>query len=105
MVIVITNQRDEDDDDLRPALELLRRKHLVVLASLRETAVEALATAQVADHVDALRACAALDYIQARRRALERVGGHGVITLDVAPSKLPIALAEKYLEIKRAGRL
>jgi len=105
LVVLVTNQRDEDEDDLRPALEILRRKHLVVIASLRETSVEALAAAPIATHEDALRSCAALDYAQSRRRALERLAGLGVLTMDIVPSKLSIALAEKYLEIKRAGRL
>jgi uncharacterized protein (DUF58 family) len=105
LVVIVTNQRDEDEDELRPALELLRRKHLIVLASLREATVEALATSQIATHADALRSCAALDYLQSRRTTLERLAGRGVLPLDVLPSRLPIALAEKYLEIKRAGRL
>lgn len=105
LVLVVTNQRDEDDDDLRPALELLRKRHLVVLASLREVAVDALAETRIATHADALRSCAALDYLASRRRALERASGLGALQVDVPPSKLPLALAEKYLEIKRAGRL
>jgi uncharacterized protein (DUF58 family) len=105
LVVVVTNQRDEDEEDLRPALELLRRRHVVVLASLREVSVDALAEAEVSSLEGALRHCAALDYVQARRRSLETLSGRGVITLDVAPSRLAVALAEKYLEIKRAGRL
>jgi uncharacterized protein (DUF58 family) len=105
LIVIVTNQRDEDDDDLRPALELLRKRHLVVLASLREVVVDQLADAPIATHADAVRSCAALDYLASRRRALERASGLGVLQVDVAPSRLPLALAEKYLEIKRAGRL
>ena len=36
LVVVLTNLRDEDDDTLLPALELLRARHLVLFASLRE---------------------------------------------------------------------
>ena len=35
-MILLTNLRDEDDDTLLPALQLLRTRHLVVFASLRE---------------------------------------------------------------------
>jgi uncharacterized protein (DUF58 family) len=105
LVIVLTNQRDEDEDDLRPALELLRRRHLVVFASLREVAVEDMRTAPVTDLDSALRSCAAAQYVHGRRRALEALRGRGVIPMDVAPRDLPVALAEQYLEIKRAGRL
>lgn len=105
LVVVVTNQRDEDEDELGPALDLLRTRHLVVLASLRETSVEALLQAPVEGFDDALATCAAEAYAQARRRALERHAGRGVLTLDIAPSELQVALAEKYLEIKRSGRL
>jgi uncharacterized protein (DUF58 family) len=105
LVILVTNQRDEDEEELRPALELLRRRHLVVLASLRETRVDALARAPIDGFEAALRSCAALDYVQRRRAALERLRGRGVIALDLAPRELPVALANQYLDIKRAGRL
>lgn len=105
LVIVITNQRDEDEDELRPALELLRKRHLVVLASLREVSVDAMTKAPIREHADALRSCAAWEYVRARRASLERLSGRGVITMDIAPSELPTGLTEKYLEIKRAGRL
>ncbi|MCC7015450.1 MAG: DUF58 domain-containing protein [Planctomycetes bacterium] len=105
LVIVLTNQRDEDEADLRPALELLRRRHLVVLASLREVQVERLLEKGIQGHADALEVCAALDYVRARRTSLERLSGRGVITMDIPPAELAVALAEKYLEIKRAGRL
>ncbi len=105
LIVVITNQRDEDEDELGPALELLRARHLVVLASLRETSVQALLDGPVGGLEDALARCAAMDYAHGRRAALERHSGRGVLTLDVAPSELQVALAEKYLEIKRSGQL
>ena len=39
LVIVITNFRDEDSTELGQALRLLRSRHLVLLASLRERIV------------------------------------------------------------------
>ncbi len=39
LVIVITNFRDEDSSELSQALRLLRSRHLVLLASLRERIV------------------------------------------------------------------
>jgi hypothetical protein len=49
--------------------------------------------------------CAALDYTQSRRRSLDRLRTGGVVTLDLEPASLPVALVEKYLDIKRSGRL
>ena len=70
-----------------------------------ETSVDGLLHAPLDDFQAALRRCAALDYTQARRRSLERLRTGGVVTLDLQPSELPVALAEKYLDIKRSGRL
>src|SRR5204863_9782 len=51
LVIVITNFRDEDSAELGAALRLLRSRHLVLLASLRERVVRELMTQPLAsDH-------------------------------------------------------
>ena len=48
---------------------------------------------------------AAADYLALRERVFRRIGASGVMTLDVEPEKLPIALVNRYLELKRGGRL
>ena len=53
----------------------------------------------------ALTHAAALDYREDRALALRRVARHGAMTLDVAPAQLPVALVNRYLDIKRSGRL
>jgi hypothetical protein len=40
-----------------------------------------------------------------RERVFRRIGAAGVMTLDVEPERLPIALVNRYLELKREGRL
>jgi uncharacterized protein (DUF58 family) len=105
LVIVLTTQHDEDEAELRAALSLLRARHLVVLASLREGSVEARIQAPATDLDAALSACAAVGFKAARARSLERLRGSHTLTLDVAPTDLAIALAERYLDIKRSGRL
>lgn len=105
LVVLLTNQRDDDEDELRPALELLRKQHRVVLASLREGNVERMAEAAPNDFDAAARLCAAQGYLDARQATLERLRGRGVVTLDCAPARLHVELAQKYLEIKRAGSL
>ena len=105
LVIVMSNLRDEDDDVLAPALALLRRRHLVLFASLREPSLDEALTRPVKGLDSALTYTAALDHMQARSRAIGRVRHGGAMLLDVAPSRLPIALVNRYLEIKRAGVL
>lgn len=105
LVIVLTNLRDEDDAALLPALKLLRARHLVVLASLREAILSRALTARVDSFERAVTHAAAADYLENRERAFRRIENTGAITLDVEPERLPIALVNRYLGLKREGRL
>ena len=105
LVILMTNLRDEDDDTLLPALDLLKTRHLVVLASLREAILARALSARVDSFERAVTHAAAADYLAQRTRAFRRIDAAGVITLDVEPEGLPIALVNRYLELKRGGRL
>ncbi|HEX5041732.1 MAG TPA: DUF58 domain-containing protein [Candidatus Polarisedimenticolaceae bacterium] len=105
LVVVLANLRDEDGEEMRGALHLLGRRHLVLLASLRETVLEEALETPVASLPDALRVTAIHDYLAARRRAHQDLASHGVNLLDVRPSDLPIALVNRYLDIKAAGAL
>ena len=105
LVILLTNLRDEDDDGLLPALALLRSRHLVVLASLREAILSRALIARVDSFDRAVTHAAAADYLALRERVFRRIGASGVMTLDVEPEKLPITLVNRYLELKKSGRL
>jgi uncharacterized protein (DUF58 family) len=105
LVIVLTNLRDEDDGTLLPALKLLRSRHLVVLASLREAILSRALSARVDSFDRAVTHAAAADYLAGRERSFRRLEAAGVVTLDVEPERLPIALVNRYLELKRSGSL
>ena len=105
LVIILTNLRDEDDDELGPALKLLRSRHLVMLASLREPSLDQTLARPITGLDDALTHAAAVDYREERKRALRRAQQNGTQVLDVAPNLLPVALVNRYLAIKRSGML
>lgn len=105
LVIVLTNLRDEDDETLLPALKLLRTRHLVVLASLREAIISRALSARVDSFDRAVTHAAAADYLAARERSFRRIGAAGGVCLDVEPERLAISLVNRYLELKRGGRL
>ena len=105
LVIVLTNLRDEDDETLLPALKLLRTRHLVVLASLREALISRALSARVDSFDRAVTHAAAADYLAARERSFRRIGAAGGVCLDVEPERLAISLVNRYLELKRGGRL
>jgi uncharacterized protein (DUF58 family) len=105
LVVVISNLRDEDDDTLMPALGLLRRRHLVLFASLRETVLGSTLSAPVRDLDDALTHAATADYLHARQAAFNRLERAGAMLIDVEPQDLPLALVNRYLEVKGSGVL
>ncbi|HJV91547.1 MAG TPA: DUF58 domain-containing protein [Holophagaceae bacterium] len=103
LIVLLTNLRDEEDDTLAPALRLLRHKHLVLVANLREAAVDRLLAQPPLTLPEALTQAAALEW-QARREAALRALGHlGAQVLDVKPEALPTALVNRYLELKASG--
>jgi uncharacterized protein (DUF58 family) len=105
LVIVLTNLRDEDDETLLPALRLLRTRHLVVLASLRESIISRALSARVDSFDRAVTHAAAADYLAARERTFRLMAASGAVCLDVEPERLAISLVNRYLELKREGRL
>jgi len=105
LVIVVSNVRDEDDKELRMALNLLSRQHLVVLASLREQALDDAAHDPGATLETAIRSASAMHYLAERERVHETLRREGANVLDVRCSELSGALIERYLAIKRGNRL
>lgn len=105
LVMLVTNLRDEDMDDVLAAAALLRRRHLVCIASLREDALDEALAAEPADLPAALRSAATAQYLARRGQAHDALRSHGVLVLDVTSAQLPAALVERYLSIKRDGLL
>ena len=105
LVIVLTNFRDEDAPELAPALRLLRRRHLVLVASLRERVLRGLAERPLTHPDDAVTAATAHLFDQNRRDAFARIVAGDPLSLDVEPAQLPAALVNRYHAVKRAGLL
>jgi uncharacterized protein (DUF58 family) len=105
LVMLVTNLRDEDIEDVLAAVRLLQQRHRVVVASLREEALDAALATPPEGLPDALRAAAAARYLEQRGAAHEALRQHRVTVLDVTCAELPGALVERYLAIKRDGLL
>ena len=105
LVILLTNLRDEDLDDLLPAVHILRKRHLVLLASMREQAIDQALDKPVDNQEDALHKAAVQHYLATREATLQRIRAAGIRCLDVAPPALSVNLINHYLDIKRSGIL
>ncbi|SMC27075.1 Uncharacterized conserved protein, DUF58 family, contains vWF domain [Andreprevotia lacus DSM 23236] len=105
LVVLLTNLRDEDSDSLADAMTLLVNPHRVLCASLRETVLDSELLRPVADFEAALTHCGTLEYLEARRKAFNALSGHGRELIDVTPQALPLALVNRYREMKEGGVL
>ncbi|MDA7880759.1 DUF58 domain-containing protein [Akkermansiaceae bacterium] len=102
MVVVLTNLRGEDGDELVEPLRKLRQKHVVVLASLRESGIDQMLDKEVGNFDEALGYLAAQDYSSERERVLANLRSHGVVTLDETAQNFPVALANRYLDSRES---
>jgi uncharacterized protein (DUF58 family) len=105
LVVIVTNTRDEDQADLTAAVRLLQRRHLVVVANLRESLLDQTMSQPVRDFDGALRFHATGEYLDSRRRSLETLRHQGAVVLDLLAPHLPVALVNNYLTIKASGAL
>ena len=105
LLMLVTNLRDEDIEDLLAAVRMLQKRHLVVVASLRERALDEALEEEVRDVAGAVRAGATARYLAQRAAAHDALRRHRVMVLDVTCEQLPAALVERYLAIKRDGLL
>jgi len=104
LVVLLTNLREEDED-LAPALKLLRKRHVVLLANLREVALDPIREDPIHDFSDALQYAGTMDYLighRERHRTLARLAN---VAIQTTPAELPIAVVNSYWQIKRSGVL
>ncbi len=105
LVVVITNFRDEDGAELADALKLMRSRHLVLLASLRERVVRELIEQPLKHREAAIEVASAHLYEQGRRNAFNRLAARDTLMIDVEPPQLGVELVNRYNAVKKSGRL
>jgi uncharacterized protein (DUF58 family) len=105
LIIVLTNIRDEDSDDLLPAVNLLRKRHLVLVSSLREKAIDNVLQQPIKKLPDAILNAATHQYLQHRKKAFEKLLHNGTSALETTPDHLSVELINAYLNIKSSGIL
>lgn len=92
-------------ETLLPALPLVLRSHVVIVASVSDPEVVRWARAVPGETGTAYRKAAAIAALEERRRLSARLRGLGAKVVDEAPHRFAAALADAYLEIKARGRL
>ncbi|PTR29406.1 DUF58 domain-containing protein [Pseudomonas sp. GV085] len=105
LVVLVTNLRVEDDEDLLTAVNRMGKAHRVIVASLREDVLDSLRHTPVQTLQEALAYCGTVDYLNARAELHERLSAHGVQVVDARPEQLGPALVTHYLSRKKAGSI
>ena len=105
LVVVLTNFRDEDCAELEAALKLMRTRHLVLLASLKESVVAELVSQPLTDARAVTEVASAHWFERSRAEAFRRLAGRDQLLVDVEPQKLAATLVNRYHAVKRARLL
>jgi uncharacterized protein (DUF58 family) len=109
-IILISNFREEDGESLSWILRRIEKRHLLLMVSFRESEAEKIAFPQnlndnSASPEDTLKTAAAFSYLASRRRLYQSWEHLGLLTLETTPEKVSSALINKYLSVKKSGRL
>ena len=105
LVVLITNCRDEDSTELAAAIGLLRSRHFVVLANLREQIVGRIAAQPLTNPIAVLEVAAAVEYDQRRRDMHKRLAMGGAVLIDCEPRALGVELVNRYNVLKRTSAI
>ena len=105
MVVFLTNLRSEDASHLVGPLMELRKKHLVVLATLQERSLQPLVSKPLQTLDDAVTCAATHLYLDERSSLMTYLRSQRLQLVDATSQDLPLALVNRYLDIKKGGQL
>ena len=105
LVLLVTTLKDEDFEDLRPAIHLLKQKHLVAIINIEDTAIETAKKQDVLNFEDSLIHSVAEKIDLVTQRQLRHFQQEGVICVHCSAKNLTSSVINSYLEVKRAGLL
>ncbi|MEU3476563.1 DUF58 domain-containing protein [Streptomyces sp. NPDC033754] len=92
------------EEGLLPVLPQLTQRHTVLLASVADPQIAAMAATR--GSIEGVYEAAAAAQTQSQRaRTADQLRRHGVTVVDASPDNLAPALADAYLALKAAGRL
>ena len=106
LIILFTDLIDPDSSRrLLDNLRLLHPRHLVLCVALSDYELKGILSGAPADVDGLYQQAMATAVLEDRQLALSQLHQQGVLTVDAAPSDLSVAVVNKYLAIKREGRI
>jgi len=106
-IILISNFREEDGESLSWILPRINQRHLLLMVSFHEKSLNDLAYcgAKIKTDEEILEAAAAHSYLENRRRLYRKWEHSGLLVLETSPEQISPALINKYLSVKKSGKL
>jgi uncharacterized protein (DUF58 family) len=105
LVIIVSNIRQEDHDDLIQATRMLSKNHVVLVASLKEASLVKQLDNDTLNFDDALTYAETHQYLNARKQLIKKLRSSGVHVIDTLPNQLHIQLVTEYFRLKRSHSL
>ena len=105
LVIIISNLRDDDTDDLLKAVRMLSRKHLVLVACLKEKCLVEGISEEPESMSEALNYAATKLYSEQRALLIKNLKARGIAVADSTPELMHVSLVNEYMALKRAGKI
>ncbi len=106
LLVVLTDLSSESlVETLVPALPVLLRRHLVIVAGIDDPAVRSWVDGPVDSSDDAFRAAGAVQVLRSRRRTATLLRQLGAVVVDAPPDRAAAGVMDAYLDMKAAGRL
>ena len=106
LIVIFTDLIDPDSSRrLMDNLSLLHPRHLVLCVALSDYELKQILSGAPADLTGLYQQAMATAVLEDRQLALAHLHQRGILTLDAAPSDLSVAVVNRYLAIKREGRV
>lgn len=105
LIILLSNFREEDNEDMRRFIPIVQSRHLLCTVWMREAVVEELINRVPANHDQAVETMMARSYVEERRRCRSAWEDAGILTIDTVPSQLSARLVQQYWDIKTRALL
>ncbi|HOF88078.1 MAG TPA: DUF58 domain-containing protein [Armatimonadota bacterium] len=106
LIIIFTDLIDPDSSKrLMDSLALLHPQHLVLCVALSDYELRGIVTGMPANQTGLYQQAVAVSVMEDRQLALATLHRRGILTVDAAPSDLAVAVVNRYLAVKREGRV
>jgi len=106
LLIIFTDLIDPDSSKrLIDNLALLHPRHVVLCVALSDYELKDILHGAPANYTGMYQQAVATAVLEDRQLALAQLHQRGILTVDAAPSDLAVAVVNRYLAIKREGRV